>query len=531
MMLVRSNDTRACRSESPEFKRVGGTGDCWDGAKPRRMRRCSIQSLTGLLAIISLAGQATAGDLSGAKSIFAKRCTACHTYGKGIKVGPDLKGVTDRRGQPWLLEFIRSSSKMIASGDPTATALFRKFKQERMPDWSDLSAGQVQELIAYFRANGPEQKEPDERDALTATRAEIAAGRQLFHGQLPLSYGSQSCNACHSLRDSVGTGTGSLGPDLSVVYLKYRDKSLTDFLKRPCFRSREDSSGNYLTPQESFNLKSYLAYVAGWPIPAAYSRQLQSLLPRGISPGVAPKTKAVTLTGWYYVAFGLFAGGLVLRAVTRRRREDTPSVDPAGSKRMFPNAVIWQVAFMLMAISHLIGLAFPEEILHWDVSPLRLYILEGLSAVVGLIVFGGWVWATWRYFGEFVGPVVRQTADGIFLACFFIETVSGLLTAILYRWASWWAALTLAPYLRSLLAAKPTTALAGGLPFIVQLHVFPAFLMFAVFPFTRSGLRVAEAAQCYITYFVQRITEWGRSAVTTLWRRYNPSAWLWPEED
>ena len=31
---------------------------------------------------------------------FTTRCTACHTFGKGVKVGPDLKGVTERRQRP-----------------------------------------------------------------------------------------------------------------------------------------------------------------------------------------------------------------------------------------------------------------------------------------------------------------------------------------------------------------------------------------------------------------------------------------------
>jgi protein SCO1/2 len=74
-----------------------------------------------------------------AAAIFNRRCTACHTYGKGIKVGPDLKGVTGRRTHDWLLKFIRASSMVIKSGDPTATKLFAEFKGQRMPDWTDLS--------------------------------------------------------------------------------------------------------------------------------------------------------------------------------------------------------------------------------------------------------------------------------------------------------------------------------------------------------------------------------------------------------
>src|SRR5437016_785362 len=122
----------------------------------------------------------TPSDAAGAKAIFRKRCTGCHTFGKGPKVGPDLKGVTERRDRPWLLSFIRSSSAMIRSGDRKAVTLFGQFKQERMPDWTDLTPQQVAAILDYFAADGPAQKEPDERHASTATAGEIAAGRQLF---------------------------------------------------------------------------------------------------------------------------------------------------------------------------------------------------------------------------------------------------------------------------------------------------------------------------------------------------------------
>ena len=80
------------------------------------------------LAQFDIAAFASSGPVE-AKGIFRKRCMACHTFGKGIKVGPDLKGVTDRRQREWLLNFIRSSSNVIQSGDRVATRLFVEFKR------------------------------------------------------------------------------------------------------------------------------------------------------------------------------------------------------------------------------------------------------------------------------------------------------------------------------------------------------------------------------------------------------------------
>jgi cytochrome c2 len=228
-----------------------------------------ILAATGFFTLPAVCGSAAPE----AKLIFRKRCTACHTYGKGIKIGPDLKGVTDRRKRDWLLKFVNSSSTVIRSGDPTATKLYAEFKRERMPDWTDLSPQQIGSIMDWFASNGPEQKEPDERNATTATAAEIEAGRQLFHGNVSLASGGRACHACHNIRDAggerEGARDGSLGPDLTTVYLKYQDRALTDFFKHPCFpRDPEISKLDYLTPLESFDLKAYLAQAGGLTIPA-----------------------------------------------------------------------------------------------------------------------------------------------------------------------------------------------------------------------------------------------------------------------
>lgn len=230
-----------------------------------------------------------APTLTEAKVTFKKRCTACHTFGKGTKVGPDLKGVTERRTRDWLLKFVRSSSAMIASGDATATKLFAEFKQERMPDWDDLSQEQIGAIMDYFAVNGPEQKGPDERDAGTATAAEVETGRQLFHGLARFTYGGRACSTCHSVRDREHPGGGTLGPDLTTIYRTFRDRALTDFLRRPCFeRQPESSVPAYLTGQELFDLKVYLAKASGLDIPSP----AQGVMPRQPVTGKAAEPSA-----------------------------------------------------------------------------------------------------------------------------------------------------------------------------------------------------------------------------------------------
>ena len=209
-----------------------------------------------VLALVGL-GSSSAGATD-AKRIFNQRCTACHTFGHGVKVGPDLKGVTTRRTRPWLIRFVRASQTVIKSGDPTANQLFTTFKGQRMPDWTDLSPADVESIMDWFAVNGPEQKEPDERDAALATAADLARARALFDGLAPLANGGLACARCHQLADGERRG-GTLGPDLTGAYLKYRDRALTLYLKRPCTpRQPEASATRYLTPEESFALKGYL---------------------------------------------------------------------------------------------------------------------------------------------------------------------------------------------------------------------------------------------------------------------------------
>jgi len=226
-----------------------------------RVLRANVAATLLTIGVLLFAGRpARAAD---AKKIFNSRCTACHTFGHGVKVGPDLKGVTARRQRPWLVTFIRGSSRVIKAGDPVATELFKRFKEQRMPDWSDLPPETVNAILDWFAADGPEQKEPDERDAELATAADVALARALFDGAAPLASGGLACAACHSVREGDARRGGSLGPELTEAYLKYRDRAMTTFFKRPCTpREPELGAARYLTPEESFALKGYLRQLA-----------------------------------------------------------------------------------------------------------------------------------------------------------------------------------------------------------------------------------------------------------------------------
>ena len=85
--------------------------------------------------------------------LFKTRCSACHTVGHGDKIGPDLLGVTFVRDHAWLSRYVAAPDKVLASGDPIATALFNKYKQVQMPNLR-LGEKDVDSLLGFLAAKG-----------------------------------------------------------------------------------------------------------------------------------------------------------------------------------------------------------------------------------------------------------------------------------------------------------------------------------------------------------------------------------------
>ena len=82
--------------------------------------------------------------------LFARHCAACHTIGHGDKIGPDLMGVAEVRDPVWLVRQIATPDEMIAANDPVATALFKKYKEMRMPNLR-LDQDEVKLIIDFLK--------------------------------------------------------------------------------------------------------------------------------------------------------------------------------------------------------------------------------------------------------------------------------------------------------------------------------------------------------------------------------------------
>lgn len=152
-------------------------------------------------------------------------------------------------------------------------------------------------------------------------------------------------------------------------------------------------------------------------------------------------------------------------------------------------------ASIALVVLHVVLLSAPDAVLHWNGNERRLLLLEGASFLTGavcLIALGRMIWrprpALGLPHGAATGDVVMSTLIGI-------EVVSGLMLALLYRWASSWSVVTLTPYAVSLMNFDPRVELVASMPFLVRLHVFCTFPILVAIPFTSVGSAALVAAR------------------------------------
>lgn len=133
--------------------------------------------LLGFMAIGLTKALAYNPPLEKGKEIFSLRCAACHNVNKQL-TGPALAGLHERREFGWIVNFVRSSQKLVKNGDKDAIALFEKFNKIPMPDHSDLSDADIQSIVDYIKA---------ESKPVIAEKAPFAKPGKLMPAYLPLS--------------------------------------------------------------------------------------------------------------------------------------------------------------------------------------------------------------------------------------------------------------------------------------------------------------------------------------------------------
>jgi nitrate reductase gamma subunit len=185
-----------------------------------------------------------------------------------------------------------------------------------------------------------------------------------------------------------------------------------------------------------------------------------------------------------YVTGAAVVPACIVRYLLSWRRASS-TVARAASEAHAAVRAAWRLAIGVVAIGHLVGLAFPESVLWWNHQPARLLLLESTGLTAGVLSLAA--------LGALSVQRLRSSAaigspwDVVAWTLMVIGLASGAALAISFRWASSWSAVTVAPYLHSLLRLEPATTLVRRLPLLARVHIFCGFAAAAVAPLTTSA--------------------------------------------
>ena len=213
------------------------------------------------------------------EKLFKSVCAACHTINKGRLIGPDLSGVYLKRDKEWLVDFIRSSQKLIKSGDTAAMAIYNEYNKIPMPD-NQLSDEQILSLIEYIKSFDTETSVsavkstiPTDSTGMQFSPETILEGRDLFNGYKPFANGASPCIACHNINDQSMLGGGKLAIDLTDSYTKLGPAGITAILTNPPFPVMKSSLLNHALKEDEIQAVISLLKSAGERNSAYKSRE------------------------------------------------------------------------------------------------------------------------------------------------------------------------------------------------------------------------------------------------------------------
>ncbi|HEX20355.1 MAG TPA: cytochrome c [Acidiferrobacteraceae bacterium] len=209
-----------------------------------------------------------AQSASAGEKLFKEKCAGCHTIGGGKLLGPDLKGVHDRRSQAWLEKFVKSSQSLIKSGDAEAIAVFKKFNKFVMPD-STISKAQIGKVLAYIKtaSKGPadstsstgSETTDQTTDQKPASKEDIVLGQNLFQGKIRFENNGPTCISCHNVTNDAVIGGGVLAKELTTVFSKMGGTGVRAILGKAPFPVMEIAyKDKPLTDKEIFALVAFL---------------------------------------------------------------------------------------------------------------------------------------------------------------------------------------------------------------------------------------------------------------------------------
>lgn len=186
-----------------------------------------------------------------------------------------------------------------------------------------------------------------------------------------------------------------------------------------------------------------------------------------------------------YVAVALAVGVGIYRYWIDRYSWSSQSSQFLESRALFWGSVPWHYAILLILLAHLLAFLFPAGWGRMLGSPMRLVLIEVTGIALGITTLIALALLLLRRVGHGRLGAVTSRIDWLLLALLLLQVATGVYIAISLRWGGAWYGHTVSPWLWSLVKFNPRIDYLTQLPGIVQLHAVNAFLLVALFPFSR----------------------------------------------
>jgi len=168
-----------------------------------------------------------------------------------------------------------------------------------------------------------------------------------------------------------------------------------------------------------------------------------------------------------YVALALAIVVTIYRSIYRPFSISALSSQLLERRQLFWGSISFHWGITIILTGHLVALFLPQSIVLWNAQPLRLYLLELTGIALGLWATAGLLILIWRRVTVGRVRVVSTPMDYVVLVLLLVSLVTGVLTATVYRWGSYWFTGIFTPYIWGILTLRPDAAPIAPLPFII----------------------------------------------------------------
>ena len=186
-----------------------------------------------------------------------------------------------------------------------------------------------------------------------------------------------------------------------------------------------------------------------------------------------------------YLALALAVAVSIYRYAVDRYSWSSQSSQFLESRALFWGSVPWHYALLAILAAHLLAFLFPTGWGELLGRPARLYLLEVTGLALGVSTLMAVLLLIFRRAGNARVAVVTSVMDWVVMASLLLQVATGVYIAATLRWGSVWYLHTAAPWLWSLLKLDPQVQYLAVLPPVVKVHAVNAFVLVALFPFSR----------------------------------------------